>query len=78
MRSVGNVAGGGKGDVHTGIFEKRKVKRPLVRPRRCWKNAVRRDLQEIEWRVGGECIDLAQVRDRWQNLVSTVMILRAS
>jgi hypothetical protein len=48
MRCVGNVAGGGKGDVHTGIFGRPKVKRPLDRPRRRWQSAVRRDLQEIE------------------------------
>ena len=47
-------------------------KRPLVRPRRRWEDNIKMDLQE----VGGGCEDwmeLAQDRDRWRALVSTVM-----
>ena len=50
-------------------------KRPLGRPRRRWKDNIKMDLQE----VGGGCEDwmeLAQDRDRWRALVSTVLDLR--
>ena len=50
-------------------------KRPLGRPRRSWEDNIKMDLQE----VGGGCgdwIELAQDRDRWRALVSTVMNLR--
>ena len=47
----------------------------LGRPRRRWEDNIKMDLQE----VGGGCEDwmvLAQDRDRWRALVSTVMNLR--
>ena len=47
----------------------------LVVPRRRWEDNIKMDLQE----VGGSCedwVELAQVRDRWRALVSTVMNLR--
>ena len=50
-------------------------KRPLGRPRCRWEDNIKMDLQE----VGGGCEDwmeLAQDRDRWRALVSTVMNLR--
>ena len=50
-------------------------KRPLGRPRRRWEDNIKMDLQE----VGGGCEDwmeLAQDRDRWRTLVSTMMNLR--
>ena len=50
-------------------------KRPLGRPRRRWEDNIKMDLQE----VGGVCGDwteLAQDRDRWRALVSTVINLR--
>jgi len=49
-------------------------KRPLERPRRRWEDNIKMGLQE----VGGDCEDrmeLAQDRDRWRALVSTVMNL---
>ena len=49
-------------------------KRPLGRPRRRWQDNIKMELQE----VGGACgdwIELAQDRDRWRALVSTVMNL---
>ena len=49
--------------------------RPLGRPRRRWENNIKIDLQE----VGGGCgdwIELAEDRDRWRALVSTVMNFR--
>ena len=61
--------------------EGRGVHRVLVgkpegkRPRRRWEDNIKMDLQE----VGGGCgdwMDLAQDRDRWRALVSTVMNFR--
>ena len=49
-----------------------KGKIPLGRPRHRWEDNIKMDLQE----VGGGCEDwmeLAQDRDRWRALVSTVM-----
>ena len=50
-------------------------KRPLGRPRSRWEDNIKMDLQE----VGGSCADwmeLAQDRDRWRALVSTLMTYR--
>jgi hypothetical protein len=50
-------------------------RRPLGTPRRRWENGVRMDLMDI----GLEGVDwtrLAQDRDRWRAVVSTVMNLR--
>ena len=47
----------------------------MRRPRRRWEDNIKVDLQEVR----GECgdwIELAQDRDRWRALVSTVMNLR--
>jgi hypothetical protein len=47
-------------------------KRPSERPRRRWEDNIKMDLRE----VGGGCgdwMELAQDRDRWRALVSTVM-----
>ena len=47
----------------------------LGRPRRRWEDNIKMDLQE----VGGGCgdwMELAQDRDRWRALVSTVTNLR--
>ena len=61
--------------VHRVLVGKPGGKRPLGRPRRRWEDNIKMDLQE----GGGVCEDwmeLAQDRDRWQALVSTVMNLR--
>ena len=51
---------------------KPEAKRPLGIPRRRWEDNIKKDLQE----VGRGCVDwmeLAQDRDSWRALVSTVM-----
>ena len=76
MRRVGHVARIGEGrGVHRVLVRKPEGKRPLGRPRRRWEDNIKMDLQE----VGGGCgnwMELAQDRDRWRALVSTVRNLR--
>ena len=58
--------------VHKVLVGKPEGKRPLGRLRRRWEDNIKMDLQE----VGRGCedwIELAQDRDRWRALVSTVM-----
>jgi hypothetical protein len=58
-----------------GSVGKPEGKRPLGRPRRRWEDKIKMDLQE----VGGGCgdwMELAQDRDRWRALLSTVKNLR--
>ena len=47
-------------------------KRQLGRPRRRWEDNIKMDLQEVG-RGCGVWMGLAQDRDRWRALVSTVM-----
>jgi len=49
-------------------------KRPLGRPRRRWED-IKMDLQEVRGGCG-DWMELAQDRDRWQALVSTVLNLQ--
>ena len=68
------LMGEGRG-VHRFLVGKPEGKRPLGRPRRRWEDNITVDLQE----VGGSCgdwMELAQDRDRWRALVSTVRNLR--
>jgi hypothetical protein len=72
MRWAEHVAlmGEGRG-VHRFLVGKPEGKRLLGRSRRRWEGNIKMDLQE----VGGGCEDwmeLAQDRDRWRALVSTV------
>jgi hypothetical protein len=50
-------------------------KRPLGISRRRWKDNIKMDLREIEWR-GMYWIDLDQDMDQWRALVNMVMDLR--
>jgi hypothetical protein len=49
--------------------------RPLVRPRRRWKDNIKIDLQKVGCRVT-DWIDLAQDRERWRTLVNAVTNFR--
>jgi hypothetical protein len=57
--------------VHRALVRKPEGKRPLGRPRR----SIKMDLQEVGG-SRGDWMELAQDRQRWQALVSTVMNLR--
>ena len=48
---------------------------PMGRPRRRWEDNIKLDLQEVGG-GGGNWLELAQDRDRWRALVSTVMNFR--
>ena len=76
MRWAGHVARmGEERGVHRVLVGKHEGKRPLGRPRRRWEDNIKMDLQE----VGEGCEDwmeLAQDREKWRALVSTVMNLR--
>ena len=68
--------GGGEG-AYWVLVGKPEGKRPLGRPRRRWVDNIRMDLKEVgcgyvDW------IGLAQDRERWWTLLSTVMNLRIS
>ena len=75
MRRAGHVARVVQGiRVYRVLVAKPEGKRPLGRPRRRWDDNIKMNLQE----VGGGCgdwMEMAQDRDRWRALVSTVMNL---
>jgi hypothetical protein len=61
-----------KGVVYSVLVEKPEGKRPLGRPRLRWEDNIKMDLQKVG-RGCGDWMELAQDRDRWRALVSTVM-----
>jgi len=61
--------------VHRVLVGKREGKRPMGRPRRRWEDNIKMNLQEVGG-SRGDWMELAQDRDRWWALVSTVMNLR--
>ena len=73
MRWAGHVARmeEGKG-VHKVLVGKPEGKRTLGRPRCRWEDKTKMDLQEVG-RGCGDWMELAQDRDSWRALVSTVM-----
>jgi len=57
------------------LVGKPEGKSPLGKPRHRWEDNIKMDLQEVG--CGGmDWIELAQDRDRWQELVNAVMNLR--
>jgi len=60
--------------VHRVLVGKPEGKRSLGRPRRRWEDNFKMDLQEVGG--GGDWMELAQDRDRWRAILSTVMNLR--
>ena len=78
MRWMGHTARmGERRGVYGVLVGKPEGKRPLGRPRRRWEDNIKMDLQEVG--CGGvDWIELAEDRDRWRALVSTVMNLRVS
>jgi hypothetical protein len=61
--------------VYRVLVGKPERKRPLGRPRHTWEDNIKDNLQEV---VGGDWMELAQDRNRWRALVSTVKNLRVS
>ena len=61
--------------VHKVLVGKPDGKRQLERPRRRWEDNIKMDILE-KGRGCGDWMGLAQDRDRWRALVSTVMNFR--
>jgi hypothetical protein len=61
--------------VHRVLVGKPEGKRPLGRPRRRWEDNIQMDVQEVGG-GRGDWMELAQDRDMWRTLVSTVKNLR--
>ena len=61
--------------VHGVLVGRPEGERPLGRPRRRWEYNIKLDLQEVGGRRG-DWMELAQDRDRWRALVSTLMNFR--
>jgi hypothetical protein len=73
---AGHVARMGMGrKVYRVLMGKPQGKRQLGRPRHGWENGMKIDLRKTGWE-GVEWIQWAQDRDRWRDLVNTVMNLR--
>ena len=64
----------GRGE-HKVLVGKYERKRPFGRPRRRWTDNIKMDLREVEMGYG-DWMELAQDKDRWRALVSTVMNFR--
>jgi hypothetical protein len=67
---------GEKRDAYRILVAKPEGKRPLGRPRRRSVDNIKMDHRKIVW-GGMDRIDLAQDRDQWRVLVTTVMNLRS-
>ena len=63
---------GEKRGVYRFLVGKPEGKRPLGRPRRRWEDIIKMDLEEVG-RGCGDWMGLADYRDSWRALVSTVM-----
>ena len=73
MRWAGHVARMEEGrGVHKVLVGKPEGKRPLGRPKHRREDNIKMDLEEVG-RSCGDWMELAEDRDRWRALVSTVM-----
>jgi len=61
--------------VHRVLVGKPEGRRPLGIPRRRWEDNIKKDVQEVGGDFG-DWMELAQDRDSWRALVSTVMNFR--
>ena len=76
LRWAGHVARMEEGiGVHKVLVGKPEGKRPLGRTRRRWEDNINMDLEEVA-RGFGDWMELAEDRDWWRALVSTVMNFR--
>jgi hypothetical protein len=76
MGLAGHVACMGEGrGVHMVLVGKPEGKIPLGRPRRRWEGNIKMDVREVRGSCG-DSMELAQDRDRWRAIVSTVMNIR--
>jgi hypothetical protein len=76
MRWAGHVARmGEERRVHRLLVGKPEGKRPLGRPRRRWEDNMKMGVEKVGG-CRGDWKELAQDRDRWRALVSTVKNLR--
>jgi hypothetical protein len=76
IRWAGYVARmGEEREVHRVLVGKPEEKRPMGRPRRRWEDNIKMDVQEVGG-GRGDWVELAQDRDGWRALVSTVKNLR--
>ena len=61
--------------VYRVLVRKPEGKRPMGRPRHRWEDNIKMDLRELGGSFG-DWMELAQDRERWRALVSTVMNFR--
>jgi hypothetical protein len=75
IRWAGHVAGMGRRGMHIGYWWEREGKIPLGRPRCRWVDNIRMDLGEVGW-GDVDWIGLAKDRNRWRDIVNSVLNLR--
>jgi len=76
MRWAEHVARMGEGrGVRKFLVRKPEGKRPLGRSRRRWEDNIKMDLPEVEG-CCGDWMELAEDKERWRALVSSVMNFR--
>jgi hypothetical protein len=68
---------GEKRNAYRLLAGKPEGKKSLGRPRHRWVNNIRMDLVEVGW-GDVDWIGLAQDRDRWRDLVNSVLNLRVT
>jgi hypothetical protein len=61
--------------MHTGLWWESLSEKIAQKPRHRWKDYYEINLQEMGWKGIMDWVDLAQDRNKWQNLVNSVMNL---